>query len=166
MSSKPEFDAIEEARLNWSQEWPEAALAMATATSIMRAQQIVLSAVDSVLRPLDLTFARYEALMLLSFSRNGSMPLGKMGQRLMIHPTSVTSIIDRLSKDQLVQRKDHPMDRRTTLAEITPAGRELARRATTAVNDVAFGVGELADSQMKQLIQIILDLRHSAGDFD
>ncbi len=166
MSSKPDFDAIEEARLNWSQEWPEASLAMATATSIMRAQQIVLSAVDGVLRPLGLTFARYEALMLLSFSRNGSMPLGKMGERLMIHPTSVTSIVDRLSQDHLVVRKDHPIDRRTTLAEITPAGRELARRATSQVNDVAFGVGELTDARMKQLIEIVLELRRSAGDFD
>ncbi len=41
---------------------------MSATTSIMRAQQIILATVDEVLRPLDLTFARYEALVLLAFS--------------------------------------------------------------------------------------------------
>ena len=83
------FDPIEEARGRWR---PEVGDAMAGATSLMRAQQIVLAAVDGALRPFGLTFARYEGLVLLSFSRNGSLPLGKMGRRLMIHPTSVTNI--------------------------------------------------------------------------
>jgi hypothetical protein len=34
---------------------------MATVTSVMRVQQILLSAVDGALRPHGLTFARYEA---------------------------------------------------------------------------------------------------------
>ena len=44
---------------------------MAAATSIMRAQQIVLARVDEALKPFDLTFARYEALVLLTFSTTG-----------------------------------------------------------------------------------------------
>jgi DNA-binding MarR family transcriptional regulator len=117
------FDAIAEARRQWeAHRWPVPS-AMAAATSIMRAQQIVLARVDSVLRPLDLTFARYEALVLLYFSRQGALPLGKMGDRLMLHPTSVTNIIDRLEDQGLVRRVPHPTDRRTTLAEITDDGR-------------------------------------------
>jgi len=89
-----QFDPIDEARSQWAKRWEvEASDAMAAATSIMRAQQVVLAAVDGVLRPFGLTFARYEGLVLLSFSRQGSLPLGKMGDRLMIHPTSVTNII-------------------------------------------------------------------------
>jgi DNA-binding MarR family transcriptional regulator len=126
------FDAIEEARLRWTDEWPDAAQSMAAATSIMRAQQIVLGAVDAALRPLGLTFARYEALVLLSFTKTGSLPLGKMGQRLMIHPTSVTNIIDRLTEAGLVERIPHPIDRRATLAHITDAGRDLVVLATKA----------------------------------
>ena len=53
-----------------------------------------------------------------------------MGQRLMIHPTSVTNIIDRLEQQGLVRRLPHPTDGRTTLAEITDEGRSLAKRAT------------------------------------
>src|SRR3546814_8368731 len=100
---------------------------MAAATSIMRAQQIVLARVDEALKPFGLTFARYEALVLLTFSRSGSLPLGKMGERLMIHPTSVTNIVDRLEGQDLVRPVQHPTDRRPTPSEIPDDGRPIDR---------------------------------------
>ena len=160
------FDPIDEARVRWSAQWdPDVSDAMAAATSIMRAQQIVLAAVDGALRPFGLTFARYEGLVLLLFSKRGSLPLGIMGQRLMIHPASVTNIIDRLEVQGLVRRSPHPTDGRTTLAEITEAGRRLAREATTAVNDVAFGLGRLDVQDLEDLQRIIGTLRRGNGDF-
>ena len=59
---------------------------MAVVTSIMRVQQVLLARVEAVLRPLGLTFARYEVLMLLRFSRKGCLPVGKIGERLQVHP--------------------------------------------------------------------------------
>jgi DNA-binding MarR family transcriptional regulator len=160
------FDPIDEARVRWSEQWdPDVSDAMAAATSIMRAQQIVLAAVDGALRPFGLTFARYEGLVLLLFSKRGSLPLGIMGQRLMIHPASVTNIIDRLEVQGLVRRSPHPTDGRTTLAEITEAGRRLAREATKAVNDVAFGLGRLDVQDLGDLQRIIGTLRRGNGDF-
>ena len=138
---------------------------MAAATSIMRAQQVVLAAVDGALRPFGLTFARYEGLVLLSFSRGGSLPLGKMGDRLMIHPTSVTNIIDRLEAQGLVTRVPHPTDGRTTLAEVTSEGRALAKRATLAVNEIALGLGMLDDHDLRDLFRIIRKIRVHIGDF-
>ncbi len=160
------FDPIEEARAQWSARWePDVSDAMAAATSVMRAQQVVLAAVDAALRPFGLTFARYEGLVLLLHSRRGVLPLGKMGQRLMIHPTSVTNIIDRLEQQGLVRRLPHPTDGRTTLAELTDDGRRLAKRATLAVNDVAFGLGSLSTADLQQLVRIIRKLRLGVGDF-
>jgi DNA-binding MarR family transcriptional regulator len=160
------FDPIDEARLQWAERWqPDVSDAMAAATSIMRAQQVVLAAVDGTLRPFGLTFARYEGLVLLLHSRRGVLPLGKMGQRLMIHPTSVTNIIDRLEHQGLVRRVPHPTDGRTTLAELTEEGRRLARRATAAVNEVAFGLGGLSTQDLQELMRIIRKLRIGVGDF-
>jgi DNA-binding MarR family transcriptional regulator len=167
VASEPlDFDPIEEARTQWSERWePDVSDAMAAATSIMRAQQMVLAAVDGALRPFGLTFARYEGLVLLLFSRRGALPLGKMGQRLMIHPTSVTNIINRLEQQGLVRRLPHPTDRRTTLAELTDEGRRLAKRATKAVNAIEFGLGGLDNQDLQQLIRIIRKLREGVGDF-
>jgi DNA-binding MarR family transcriptional regulator len=167
MARRPlSFDPIDEARSRWSDRWdPEVSDAMAAATSIMRAQQIVLAAVDGALRPFGLTFARYEGLVLLLFSKRGTLPLGIMGQRLMIHPASVTNIIDRLESQGLVRRNPHPTDGRTTLAEITEAGRKLALEATEAVNAVSFGLGELEKHDLEELQRVIATLRLGSGDF-
>jgi DNA-binding MarR family transcriptional regulator len=139
---------------------------MAAATSIMRAQQIVLAKVDEALRPLDLTFARYEALVLLTFSQRGALPMGKMGERLMIHPTSVTNIVDRLEAKGLVRRAAHPTDRRTTLCEITDEGRRLVVDATDAVTEVDLGISGLSAREIDQLTGLLAKLRLASGDFD
>ena len=160
------FDPIEEAKRQWvAHGWDEAADAMAAVTSVMRAEQIFLARVEEVLRPFDLTFARYEALVLLLFSRRGALPLSKIGQRLQVHPTSVTNTIDRLEAQGLVTRTRHPTDRRTTLAEITPAGRQVALEATDAVNAKAFSAPGLSNRELQQLFGLLRKLRHNAGDF-
>jgi DNA-binding MarR family transcriptional regulator len=159
------FDAIAEARRQWEAHDWQAPAAMAAATSIMRAQQIVLARVDAALRPLELSFARYEALVLLRFTRHGALPLGKMGDRLMLHPTSVTNIVDRLEDQGLVRRVPHPTDRRTTLAEITAEGRDLVEKATEAVSGVALGMGALPDGDLDEITALLCRLRVDAGDF-
>ena len=113
------FDPIERAAEIWGDRFGPAD-AMAAVTSIMRAQQILLAGLDGLLRPYGLTFARYEALVLLAFSRHGALPLRVIGERLMVHPTSVTNTVDRLERDGLVRRRPNPRDGRGTLAEITP----------------------------------------------
>ena len=108
-------DPIERAAQRWEQTWGPAS-AMRVATSIMRAQQILLARYDELLKPHALTFARYEVLVLLRFSKYGALPLGRIGERLMVHPTSVTNSIDRLEKAGFVERRPNPRDGRGTLA--------------------------------------------------
>jgi DNA-binding MarR family transcriptional regulator len=159
------FDAIAEARRQWeARDWAAPAH-MSAITSIMRAQQILIAKVDEALKPCDLTFARYEALVLLYFSRQGELPLGKMGDRLMLHPTSVTNIIDRLEQQGLVRRVPHPTDRRTVLAQISDEGRQVVEKATEAVCSIRFGVEGLTEPQLDQLTDLLRKLRIAAGDF-
>jgi len=138
---------------------------MAAATSIMRAQQIVQARVDDVLKQFGLTFARYEALTLLYLSRKGALPIGKMGARLMVHPTSVTNAVDRLEEKGLVHRTGDALDRRMVLARITPAGRRLVERATRALGASRFGMDGLDDSEARRLTAVVRQLRGQAGDF-
>ena len=167
MTTKPlDIDPIAEGRRHWTERWgDEHARPMAAITSIMRAQQILLARCNELLGPFGLTFPRYEALMLLSFTRSGTLPLGKIGERLQVHRTSVTNIIDKLEADGLVRRVPHEADRRTTLAEITDAGRDVARRATTLLNDDAFGLAALDADEQEQLTGLLRTLRLEAGDF-
>lgn len=160
------FDPIEEARRQWNDHgWVEAADGMAVVTSIVRADQILQARIDAALRPLELTFARYELLVLLDFSRRGALPLGKIGTRLQVHPASVTNAVNRLEADELVLRQPHPEDGRTTLATLTPAGRRLARKATRLLNQQVFADLGLDEDEERQLFSLLLKIRRSAGDF-
>jgi DNA-binding MarR family transcriptional regulator len=160
------FDPIDEARRQWTAHWGEdATAAMGAVTSVMRVQQILLARLNALLEPFGLTFARYEALMILFYSRRGSLPLGKMGDRLQVHRTAITNIVDRLERDGLVERMPHESDRRTTLAEITPEGRRVARRATKALNRERFGTSPLGEAEFRQLFDVLRGVRVDAGDF-
>jgi DNA-binding MarR family transcriptional regulator len=161
------FDPIAEATRLWREHgWEEAADGMAAVTSLMRAQAIVLAWVDDVLRPLGLTFARYELLMLLSFTREGRLPMTKTGARLQVHPTSVTNAANRLEKAGLVARRPDPADGRGVLVEITDAGRVLAAKATALLNQEVFSRPELAGPGILATVEAVRGLRRAAGDFE
>jgi DNA-binding MarR family transcriptional regulator len=161
------FDPIEEAARQWRKHWGAAPAAPMTAvTSIMRAHQILLARLNAMLDPFELTFARYEALMLLYLSRHGSLPLGKMGERLQVHPTSVTNLIDGLERSGYVTRSPHPSDRRTTLASITERGRRVAADATEVLNGERFGTMPLRPGEARELTALLRELRRGARDFE
>ncbi len=168
MSTQPRLplDPIEEAARQWrAHGWDEAVEGMAAVTSIMRAQAIMLARVEDVLRPMSLTFARYELLMLLSFTRTGALPMTKASARLQVHPTSITNAAARLESAGLVRRRPHPEDGRAVLVEITKAGRSLAAAATDRLNADVFTKPGLPGEQLEHLVQILRDLRRDAGDF-
>jgi DNA-binding MarR family transcriptional regulator len=158
------FDPIARAAEIWERRFGPSAT-MAAVTSIMRAQQILLASLDEILRPYGLTFARYEALVLLSFSRSGALPLGVIGERLMVHPTSVTNTITRLERQGLVTRLPNPRDGRGRLAEITEQGRDVVQRATADLVAAGFGMPGYEPRQLREIFAVLLDLRRGAGDF-
>lgn len=160
------FDPIAEARRQWVEHgWEHAADGMAVITSIIRVEQLLLGRIEALLRPVGLTFARYELLVLLDFSRRSEMPLGKLGARLQVHPASVTNAVNRLEADGLVVRVPHPEDGRATLARITPEGRRTAARATDLLNEQVFSDLGWSDEELDVLFRLLRNFREAAGDF-
>ena len=157
------FDPIERAGEHWEQRFGPAS-AMRAATSVFRVQQILLARFDEVLRPFELTFARYEVLVLLTFSRRGELPLKVIGSRLMVHPTSVTNAIDRLVGAGYVTRRPNPADGRGVLAAITDPGRRVVEQATQALTDLDFGMADLPEAEREELFTVLRRLRVGAGD--
>lgn len=157
------FDPIERAGQTWEQRFGPAS-AMRAATSVFRVQQILLARFDEVLKPLGLTFARYEVLVLLTFSRTGELPLKVIGSRLMVHPTSVTNAIDRLVAAGYVARRPNPHDGRGVLAAITDDGRRVVERATAELTGLDFGLGDLSEPDRAALFDILKRVRMGAGD--
>jgi len=160
------MDPIREAHRQWvAHGWADAADGMAMVTSVVRVHQILMERIDAVLRPLDLSFARYEILRLLSFTRAGALPMARLGSLLQVHPTSVTSAVDRLERQGYVARSRGEQDRRVVLAAITSAGREAVETATVGLNTEIFEKPGLAEPARVSALRDLLDeVRASAGD--
>ncbi|MER8001578.1 MarR family transcriptional regulator [Streptomyces sp. NPDC095613] len=159
------FDPIARADELWTRRWG-ATPSMGAITSIMRAHQILLAEVDAVVKPYGLTFARYEALVLLTFSKEGELPMSKIGERLMVHPTSVTNTVDRLVTSGLVDKRPNPNDGRGILASITDKGREVVEAATEDLMKMDFGLGAYDTDQCAEIFSMLRPLRVAAQDFE
>lgn len=159
-------DPIAEAKRQWLDHgWDDAASGMTAVTSIMRAQQLMLARVDGALKPFGLSFARFELLRLLAFSRGGALPMSSATARLQVHPTSVTNTVARLEKDALVERAAHPTDGRATLLQLTDAGRAVADAATAALNAEVFSQPGFPPDELGSLVSILARFRRASGDF-
>ena len=159
------LDPIAEARRQWEAHgWGEVADGMAALTSVMRAQQLLIARCDAVLADADLTFARYELLALLSFTRHGELPLGKAGARLQVHPASVTNAVNRLADAGLVEKVPHPTDGRGTLARITDRGRAVVAESTARLNAEVFGDLGLTTEEARELTTLLAKVRSASGE--
>lgn len=160
------MDPIREAHRQWvAHGWQDAADGMAMVTSIVRAHQLLMERIEAVLRPYDLSFARYEVLRLLSFTHTGSLPMTRLGSLLQVHPTSVTSAVTRLQRQGYVARTQGEKDRRIVLASITDAGRAIVEKATDGLNSEIFTQPGLATHErVTELTEILDELRAAGGD--
>ena len=158
-------DPISEAHRQWvAHGWPGAADGMAMVTSVVRAHQLLMERIDAVLRPRDLTFARYEVLRLLSFTREAAMPMSRLGSLLQVHPTSVTNAVDRLVAQGYVDRVRGEADKRVVRAVLTDAGREAVEEATAALNAEVFEAPGLPADDVRDLTGRLTALRAGLGD--
>ncbi len=157
------MDPIREAHRQWvAHGWGDAADGMAMVTSVVRVHQLLMERVEAVLRPLDLTFARYEVLRLLAFTRNGRLPMARLGSLLQVHPTSVTSAVARLERQGYVDRTRSTSDGRVVLATITDAGRAAVEEATIGLNSEVFEKPGI--EEVERLTALLGELRAAAGD--
>jgi DNA-binding MarR family transcriptional regulator len=162
------FDVVEASRHVWLERWgPDAASGNAVVTAILRAQQVLMQEVDRIVKANGLTFTRYQVLTWLeSEPDSAARALSWISTVLRLPPATVTNIIDRLEADELVRRVPHPTDARTTLAEITDRGRDVARAATVDLNEQVYEPLALASSEREQVVDLLGTLRASSGEFD
>lgn len=161
---EPGTDPVEWVRERWVEQQLPDADRFAALASMLRAHQALTTDLDRRLRPFGLNRTMYLLMVTLSLSREGSRPLGYLSRYLMVHPTTVTLVVDQLERRHLVQRQPHPTDRRTSLAVLTTAGRELTGEATAALAEGGFGFDGVDDRTLTRLTQSLRSVRRAIGD--
>lgn len=166
MTSALPRDPIADAKDQWiSHGWSAEADSMAAITAVMRTASIYLQRADAILKPHGLTFARFEVLALLGFSKRGSLPMSQASQLLQVHATSLTNSVDRLEATGFVRRLAHPTDGRTRLLELTDLGQKVLESARDDLNERLFAQSNLSSADASALFEILARFRKASGDF-
>ena len=103
----------------------------------LRAWQALLHAHHQLIRQLDwelreeqgLPLAAYDVLLRLARAPARALRMTDLAERVMLSPSGLTRLVDRLAAKGLVERKTDPRDRRVALAGLTDEGRSLLRKA-------------------------------------
>ena len=86
----------------------------------------------------------------------GPQTMGALGERLGVTPRNITTLIDALEGDGSVRRQPHPTDRRATVVELTPAGREAVERYFGPFVESLSGLfNELPAADRRELVRLL-----------
>ncbi|WP_227939351.1 MarR family winged helix-turn-helix transcriptional regulator [Alkalihalobacillus deserti] len=93
---------------------------------LSRALQSIKKRVEEDIKCLGLNPTEFAVLELI-YSK-GDQPIQKIGEKVLIASSSITYVVDKLEKKNLIERKPCPKDRRITYAAITSEGTELMNK--------------------------------------
>lgn len=157
-------DVVAWARYFWEKQGFPGGQYLALFASLGRVDRIITRGIEEILKPFALGVNRYFLLNTLMLTESGARPMNRLSWHMMIHPTTVTVVVDQLERDGLVARKPHPTDRRATLIEITPAGRALTREASQALATANFGLPSLKARDIENLTALLTTIRMATDD--
>ncbi len=125
-------------------EWPEVTSALreevpaengAILFALVEAANVLRSRVSAALGRVGLSYPKYEVLHYLR-SAGDPLSLSRLADCQQCARSNITQLVDRLEAEGLVRRIDDPEDRRSVLAEITPAGAALADQGAAQIEEV------------------------------
>jgi len=89
---------------------------------------------------------------LLALYENGPLPPSQIAKHIMVNSSTVTGIIDRLEKKNLVKRLRVSQDRRVITVELTKSGKILAKNAPPPIQQkIIDGLNKLSQSEIEQI---------------
>ncbi len=122
---------------------------------LSRATRAVHDLVEEDIRTYDLNPTEFAVLELLF--HKGDQPIQQIGKKVLLSSGSITYVVDKLEKKQLLTRKSCPKDRRVTYAVITAKGTELMNeifpRHKQAIEKIFSGLSAEEQSQLVDLLK-------------
>src|SRR5271154_1759944 len=123
---------------------------------------------DAFFQSFGLTDAQFNILNLIGVS-NGPMDQFALTERLLVGKSSVSIVLNRMVKADLIRREEHPRDRRRVVLILTRKGRDLWRKIAPQYEQ---GVRQIFDAIPRKRREAFLDdletfyaaLKASTGD--
>jgi DNA-binding MarR family transcriptional regulator len=106
--------------------------------ALLHAHHLVIGRLDRELRDEhDLSLAAYDVLLRLARAPERALRMTDLAERVMLSPSGLTRLVDRLVAKGLVRRRADPQDGRVAFASITDEGaRQLRKAARTHLRGI------------------------------
>lgn len=101
-------------------------VALKSLTVLLRSSQSIEEVLRKDMQKYGLNMTEFAVLELLY--HKGDQPIQKIGEKILITSGSITYVVDKLEKKQLISRKDCPNDRRVIYASLTEEGIQLMKQ--------------------------------------
>ncbi|WYP26206.1 MarR family transcriptional regulator [Alkalihalobacillus sp. FSL W8-0930] len=128
---------------------------------LTRAIQSVKKKVEEDIKGMGLNPTEFAVLELVY--NKGDQPIQKIGEKVLIASSSITYVVDKLEKKELLKRMPSPEDRRSTYAVITEKGTqfmdEVFPKHREAINNIC---GGLSKDEKQSLIEQLKKLGYHA----
>jgi DNA-binding MarR family transcriptional regulator len=164
MAEVEPLDSLEATRARWDEIGGPKPSQFIALMSILRATAIVTDRVDGALKGHGISRTAYLVMITLQMSPDHARPLGQLSKALLVHPTTVSLVIDQLLASSLVERRVHPSDRRAVLAQLTPKGLALIEQASASLAAIDFGLVGTEDVAAEKLVTDLRGVRTRLGD--
>lgn len=158
------LDSIEWSRRRWIENDGIDPDLFAALGSVLRLEQLVGATLDQLLREYKFNRTAYLVLVTLRLKRDRTLTMGQLSKRLLLHPTTVSLVIDKLQARDLVTRSPHPTDRRTIHATLTDEGVATLTTISESLSKLNYGFQGVDGRMAIVLTETIRRVREDMGD--
>jgi len=138
---------------------PASQRAVAVVLAVFKTSSWLLHEVSPVFAGHGITATRFDVLDALS-RHGGTARPAELRDTLHLPAQTITSVLDQLQAAGLVSRSPHPGDRRSTVAALTPAGREIIDRICPPLTDIEEDcMSALSPAEQDQLITLLTKIQ-------
>jgi DNA-binding MarR family transcriptional regulator len=121
---------------------------------------------EAFFQPFGLTASKFNILNLLSM-KNGPMDQSELVDQLLVGKSSISIVLNRMVRDNLIRRESHPKDRRQVVLVITKKGREIwSKVAPDYEANVREVFGKVPPSHRNQFLQDLKKLHEAISAQD
>ncbi|MFC0270545.1 MarR family winged helix-turn-helix transcriptional regulator [Metabacillus herbersteinensis] len=130
---------------------------------LSRAHRAINDQVNKQIASFDLNPTEFAVMELLY--HKGEQPLQQIGGKILLASGSITYVVDKLEKKELLIRKACPKDRRVTYAQITDKGRKLIEDIFPSHRErIDEIIGVLSDEEKLLVTDLVKKVGYHARD--
>ncbi len=116
-----------------------------------------------ILQDFDITPPQFVALQ--SLTSEGDLTIGELSKRLYLACSTVTDLVDRMEKNDLVERYRDEKDRRIVRIKVNEKGHKLIKEVVSARQDYLKNIlKDLSESEQERLISSLSQLNDLMDD--